>query len=224
MRACVLLLAVGLLAGGPAAATPLKAMYDQAGPAGGYERYIVLQAGVTYTGGLWLGATYNPITGLFEGGDETVRIVGSGAILDLRGAEICIAYCNGRLDLDDCVILNGNVRFRGYDGGGQYLMPRGSVRYVTFYKPLDYGVRLFHCGADIVVERNLVVDVIDTGPDFQYLTGMPSDWLPTGTSFTLSLAFAGMGVHEVYHNWTYHSDPAANADALRHFTILCDYG
>lgn len=196
-------------------------MYDVATPAQGYDKYIVLQTGVTYTGGLWLGGTYNPLTATFEPGkDEDVRIVGNGAILDLQGGEICIAYCTNQLDIDDCVILNGDVRYRGFDGGELYLVPTGSVRYVTFYRPHDYGVRLFSCGAGILLERNLVVDAVDTGADFMFFTGVFSDWLPTGGSFGLSLQ-AGFNV---YDNWSYHADPAANADPVRHFTLLCDYG
>ena len=90
----------------------------------------------------------------------------TGAILDLQGEEICIAYCNSRLDIEDCVIINGNVRFRGYDDAATHLLPEGSVRYVTFYKPHDYGVRMYACGSGILLERNIVVDPVDTGPGF----------------------------------------------------------
>lgn len=205
----------------PALGTTLKEMYDRATPAQGYDKYIVLQTGVTYSGGLWLGGTYNPLTATFEPGkDENVRIVGNGAVLDLQGGEICIAYCTNQLDIEDCVILNGDVRYRGFDGGELYLVPTGSVRYVTFYRPHDYGVRLFGCGAGVLLERNLVVDAVDTGADFMFFTGVSSDWLPTGGSFGLSLQ-AGFNIYE---NWSYHADPAANADPVRHFTLLCDYG
>lgn len=215
-----LVLCIQLLASLQASAASLKEMYDLATPAYEYDKYIVLVPGVTYTGGLWIGGTYNRISAQFEEGGEDVRIVGNGAILDLLGAEICIAYCNNRLDIEDCVIVNGNIRYRGYDGAF-HLVPEGSVRYVTFYQPHDYGVRLFGCGAGILVERNIVVDAIDTGPDFMFFTGVHSDWLPTGASFSLSLTG---GSREFFDNWSYHSDPMANADPLRHFTLLCDYG
>lgn len=202
-------------------ATSLKQMYDQAGPAAGYDRYIVLETGVIYTGGLWIGRTFNRMSATFDGVDEDVRIVGNGAIIDLQGGEICCAYQTGRLEIDDCVVLHGDIRFRGYSDGSTDLRPEGSVRYVTFFEPHDYGVRLFGCGADVLVERNLIVDTIDTGADFMYLTGVPSDWLPTGTSISLSLQAGDL---LVYDNWSYHSKPADNADPQRHFTILCDYG
>ncbi|MBU0618491.1 MAG: hypothetical protein KKI02_12305 [Planctomycetes bacterium] len=221
MRVLMLVACFLLSTGRPALATSLKEMYDLATPAAGYDKYIVLETGVTYTGGLWIGGTFNRITATFEEHGEDVRIVGNGAILDLQGGEICIAYCNGRLDLDDCVIINGNVRYRGYDDATLQLVPEGSVRYVTFYQPHDYGVRLYGCGAGILVERNIVVDAVDTGPDFHFLTGMPMEWLPTGANFSLSVQ---AGSYDVFENWSYHSDPAANADPVRHFNLLCDYG
>jgi hypothetical protein len=221
MRVIVFAFCIQLLIGPQAFSASLKEMYELALPASGYDKYLVLETGVTYTGGLWIGGTFNRITARFEGLGGDVYIAGNGAILDLQGEEICLAYCNNRLDIENCVIINGNVRYRGYDDATTYLVPEGSVRYVTFYKPHDYGVRLFHCGAGILVERNIVVDAVDTGPDFMYLTGIPNDWLATGASFALSLA---AGSYEVFENWSYHSDPAVNPDPLRHFVVLCDYG
>ncbi len=201
-------------------ATTLREAYDLAGPAAGYDKYLQLETGATYTGGLWIGQTFNRVTAEFEGGGADVRIVGQGAILDLQGQEICIAYCTNRLDIDDCVILHGDIKFRGYDGGGLYLIPEGSVRYITFYQPHDYGVRMFRAGAGVLIERNIVVNAVDTGWDFMFLTGIPSSSLPTGASFSASL----QGGWNIYDNWTYHTDPLANADPLRHFSLLCDYG
>jgi hypothetical protein len=195
-------------------------MYDLAGPAQGYDKYIVLDTGVTYTGGLWLGATFNRITAQFEGPTESVRIVGNGAILDLRGGELTIAYCQGRLDIDDCVVLNGDIDFRGYLEGENDLRPQGSVRYVTFYRPHDYGVRLFGCGAGILIERNIVVDAVRTGDDFMFLTGVAHPWLPTGAGFCGSI----QNPLPFYDNWSYHTNPLVNSDPLRHFLVLCDFG
>ena len=203
-----------------ARAGTLESAYDAATTGGGYDKYVVLETGVTYTGGLWIGGTFNRITAEFEAGGKNTKIVGNGAILDLQGGEITIAYCTKRLDIENCVIINGNVRFRGYNDDTISLLPAGSVSYVTLYRPHDYGVRLYHCGPGIRLERNIVVDAIDTGSDFQYLTGLPMTWLAGGAAFSSSLIGGG----ELYHNWTFHSDPAANTDPLRHFTILCDYG
>ena len=199
----------------------LKEMYDLAPSGFGYDRYIELETGVTYRGGLWIGGTFNRITSEFEFEGEDVAIVGNGAILDLEGGEITIAYCSNRLDIEDCVIVNGDVKYRGYKDSTIEVHPVGYVGYVTFYKAHDYGVRLWACGDEVVVERNIVVDAVDTGPDFMYLSGEAHGWLPTGTSFSLSMQ---AGSHELYDNWTYHSDPKINGDPLRHFHFLCDYG
>ncbi len=216
--ACILCGAIYIAA--PAGATSLKEAYDLAGPAGDYDKYVVLETGVTYTGGLWIGRTYNRISAQFDGRGESVRIVGNGAMLDLQGGEVCIAYCSNRLDIDDCVVVHGDIKFRGYDGGGLDYIPEGSVRYITFYQPHDYGVRMFLSGAGVLSERNIVVDAVDTGWDFMFLTGLPNSWLPTGASFSASV----QGGWNLYDNWTYHTDPLANADLLRHFSLLCDYG
>ena len=151
----------------------------------------------------------------------TVGMAYIGAIIDLQGQQLLVSYCNNRLDIDDCVILNGNIRYRGLNWEQFKVRPSGSVRHVTFYGPHDYGIRLFGCGSGVLGERNIIVDAIDTGPDFMYLTGIPSDWLPTGANVSLSLQG---GSQNLFDNWSYHADPAANADPLRHFTILCDYG
>ncbi len=220
MRSASILFAALLTAVAPGYGELLKAAYDQSGPAFGYDRYMALEPGATYTGGLWLGGTYNRITATFEQHEEDVCIAGNGAILDLQGQQLCIAYCNSRLDIEDCIIVNGGVTFRGF-AGHVHLVPAGSVRYVTFYRPPDYGIRLFGAGADVLLERNIVVDPIDTGPDFMFLTGIPSAWLPTGAGIALSLQASRI---QIYDNWTWLSDPDHNADPLRHFAVLCDYG
>ena len=151
-----------------------------------------------------------------------MRIDGNGAVLDLQGGEICISYCDNVLDIDDCVIINGDIRYRGVQSGTYTAKPAGSVRYVTFYKPHDYAVRIFGCGDNILVERNIFVDTRNTGPDFMYISGYSNDWLPTGSS----VAFSGLGYGTpmIKDNWSYHSDPAVNADMKNHFCLLCEYG
>lgn len=206
----------GLLLGlVPADATTLREMYDRAGPLNGYDRWIELEPGGVYTGGLLIGPIFLPYSEIPVGEPgQNVRIVGHGAILDLRGQQICLSYCTNRLDIDDCVIINGNIRFRGYEPSG--LLPNGSVRHVTFWRPHDYAVRVCVGGDDIDIERNLVVDVVDTGWDFLFLTGIPSDWLPTGTSFSGGLE----APPHFFENWTFHIDPYENADPLTHFSFL----
>lgn len=203
----------------------LKEMYDLSGPASGYDKYITLDTGKVYTGGLYIGLTFNRITALFEGDqDLDVRIKGNGAILDLQGEEICISYCYNKLDIDDCIIINGNIRFRGVNDSAHSGIPTGSVKHVTFYKPHDYAIRFHGSGAGITVERNIVADAVNTGPDFHYIHGFQLNWLPTGTSFAPS-AFVGLyGFPVLKDNWSFHSNPGANNDPLRHFSLLCEYG
>lgn len=207
----------------PLYAATLKEMVDASSPGHGYDRFVTLQTGAVYEGGLYIGKTFNRITGEYEGDEgEDVLIKGNGAVLDLRGGEICISFCEKRLDITDCVIINGTVRFRGVDDYFYTAMPVGSVRYVTFYKPHDYAVRLFGCGDNIRVERNIFVDAVDTGTDYLWWTGVPNEYLPTGCNF----AFTGLdlGFPQPFDNWSYHSDPVMNADPIRHYCQLCEYG
>ena len=53
------------------------------------------------------------------------------------------------------------------------------------------------------------------------LNGESNDWLATGISFGLSNESGGL---ELFDNWSYHTDPAANGQLVRHFGVLCDYG
>jgi hypothetical protein len=208
-----------------AAATTLKEMYDLAPSQGEYDRFIELETGVVYTGGLLIGNVFYPATNELVGGEEQdVRIVGNGAILDLQGEQLIISYCDNRLDIDDCVIINGNIRYRGINTFDHQVQPVGSVRNVTFYQPHDYGVRLQGSGAGITLEWNLVVDVIDTGDEWIYTTGYASSWLPTGTSYAPSGQPGYYGVPVIYDNWTFHSDDVLNDDPLTHFIMLCEYG
>ena len=205
--------------------TTLKEMFELAGPRGEYEKVVELETGAIYTGGLIIGKMLSPLSNDLEGEEGLdVHIVGNGAILDLQGREICISFCQTRLDIEDCVVLNGNIRFRGVNTYDHVEMPRGSVRQVTFYGPHDYGVRTQGCGSGILIERNLVVRAEETGSDYIYTNGMPNDWLPTGISYALSGQIGFYGFPDVRENWTFHPDPLRNADPLTHFTLLCEYG
>ena len=112
----------------PAGAVSLREAYEAATPGSGYDRVITLQTGQVYTGGLLIGPVLSPRGWGLEGEPgEDVKIIGNGAILDLRGEQICISYCDNRLDIEDCVILRGNVRFRGIDTFDHYEIPTGSI-------------------------------------------------------------------------------------------------
>ncbi|MCP4546380.1 MAG: hypothetical protein GY835_07935 [bacterium] len=208
----LLLLLWPVLAGG----ITLREVVQSAGPANGYDRWVELETGVVYTGGLLIGPIFMPFSDKPNGPPgEDIRIVGNGAILDLQGGQICVSYCNNRLDIDDCVILNGGIRWRGYHPFA--LHPTGSARNITFYRPHDYALRARNAGPGIVLERNLIVDVVDTGRDFLIFSGMPSDWMPTGTGATFCITIAPPEARE---NWSWHSDRNLNIDPMTHFTFL----
>lgn len=215
-----LLLFLGLQ--GAASATTLKEAYETAPAANGYDRYVVLENGVTYTGGLLIGRVFSPVSHTFIMAEEgrDVCIVGNGAVLDLQGEQICMSYCGNRLDISDCVIVGGGIRFRGDNDPGLDLQPVGSVRHVTFYRSEDYGVRLQGAGAGILIERNLLVDTVDTGLDFIPSTGLFGDLIPTGTAIAASVQTGSYGLPDVRENWTFFSSSAINAVPLHHFSFL----
>jgi hypothetical protein len=207
---------------GPATAVTLKEALQAAPAGGGYDRYVVLQTGVVYEGGFLVGATWDDDRQIFRDDEPgfDVKIVGNGAILDLQGQQICVSFCRSRLDIEDCIILNGGVRFRGDRTPQVDRVPNGSVRYCTFYQPHDYAVRLQGAGSGITLERNIVVDTQDTGLDYVIWSGAAGENLPTGICFAPSVQTGEFGVPQMFDNWTYFHDPTANADPLYHYAFL----
>jgi len=204
-----------------AGAMTLQEAVEQAGPEQGYDKFVRLETGLVYTGGLQVGPSFSVIHGGLVGAPGyDIRIEGSGAVLDLRGGQLCVSYCPNRLDLEDCVIINGNVRFRGINTADTVAIPTGSVRHVTFYAPHDYGIRLQGAGREILLEDNLVVSALDTGFDFVYTHGMSNPWLPTGINVAFSVQAGFYGTPVVRRNWSFHEDPDRNADPLNHFGML----
>jgi len=207
-----------LLVPASSGAITLHEAYELAGPAAGYDKYIELETGRVYTGSLLIGPSLVPNTDKLAGDPGLdVRIVGNGGISDLQGGQLCISYCENALDIDDCIVINGSIRFRGLTAEGEDFYPTGSVRHVTMYKPHDYGVRLQRAGEAITIERNLIVSAVDTGYDFIYTDGMSMDRLPTGTNIASGTA-AGRPV--ISENWSYHIDPVVNQKMLAHFSFL----
>ncbi len=221
-RSLAFLLVLSLAHAPQAAATTLKEAFEAAPAANGYDRYVELENGRTYTGGLMIGRVFSPVANAFildELGLD-VAIVGNGAVLDLQGEQICMSYCDKRLDISDCVITGGNVRFRGDNDFEHQLIPVGSVTHVTFYRPHDYGVRLQGAGTGISIERCLFIDVLDTGVDVVPTSGFSGDLLPTGTAVAASVQTGDYGTPWVSENWTYFGDSAINAEPLHHFSFL----
>jgi hypothetical protein len=206
-------------------AMSLQSAYDSAPAQGGYDRYLVLETGAVYTGGLQIGPTWDNDHQQYldhELGLD-VKIEGRGAILDLQGQQICISFCRRRLDIEDCIIINGGIRYRGDLTLEDDIRPLGSVRHCTFWRPHDYAVRLEGTGDRILLERNIVVDAVDTGFDVMLWNGEMGPLLPTGLAFGLSIQFWTSGVPDVLRNWTYFTDPAQNESDLYHYCLLCEY-
>jgi hypothetical protein len=199
----------------------LQEVYDGAGSQGEYDRYLVLETGVVYRGGLWIGKSLNPQNNHLEGLEgEDVFIEGNGAILDLEGTELTISYCNNRLDMVDCIIINGEVHYRG-ESGLFLAKPVGSISYCTFYGNDDYCLRLMGAGTEMEIHHNIFANSLETGDDYTYLTGFSMEWIPTG----INVAVSGQGGYPgISDNWSWFSDEEINADSLRHWAVLCDYG
>lgn len=217
-----MLLLSGLLLAASGEAITLEEALEAAPAANGYDRWVELQTGVVYEGGLLIGATWDDDRQRFR--DEEpgldVMIVGHGAILDLQGQPICISFCAHRLDMVDCIIVNGGVRFRGESTPDINRVPTGSVRHCTFYRPHDYAVRLQGAGRGVTLERNIVVDAVDTGLDYVVYSGMAGENLPTGTCFAPSVQTGQFGVPQIADNWTFFTDPRRNEEPLHHYAFL----
>ena len=130
-----------------------------------------------------------------------VSIIGNGAILDLQGGVITIQYTDKRLDITDCVIINGGVKFRGSTVGTN-LIPRGSVSHVTFYQAEDYAIRIRCAGAGISITNNIFVDTYGTGDDFVNYTSETLEWLPTGHNLVTTIFVETYGAPEINDNWS----------------------
>ncbi|NQS97957.1 MAG: hypothetical protein HQ591_05845 [candidate division Zixibacteria bacterium] len=116
--------------------TPLIDAYNAALPGAGYDKMVVLDPGVTYTGGL----------NIIEG---NVCIISYGAEIDLQGGQIIIDPA-AILDICGVVIDNGvnNDQALKYGTGG-----RGWVDHCTFYN--NYNSVYFWDDADMVLTSNI---------------------------------------------------------------------
>ena len=174
--------------------TSLQEMYDNAESGNGYYKYIVLDQNITYTGGLELEAL---------NGDphQDVAIIGNGAIIDMDSSLILFSNIAGRLDVENCVIVNGQIRYKSHDvyASPDSIQPTGSVKHVTFYHAYSYAIRLQGTGEGILLERNLVSSTVDTGNENQ------SGNMPTGMSYAFSVTEGSFGTPEILDNWSFKS-------------------
>jgi len=206
-------------------AVPLKDVYDAAGSQNGFDKWLDLNCGETYTGGLLIGkvsAPYN--SNLFGLNGKNVKINGNGAVLDLQGTEIAISFCQNRLEIENCIIINGGVRFRGdilsTPEGMVDLKPTGLIEHVTFFNAQNFAVRLSGAGEGITIKRNLLVNSIETGTDFSIYNGQSEPNLPTGINCAFSVNAGSFGYPVLTENWSFHARDSYNSDPLYHFALL----
>jgi parallel beta-helix repeat protein len=96
LRYLVLLLALALVV--PAAlAKTFQSAYDEAGAGEGYDKLLVLDPEVTYTGGC----------GVLIGKKSCIR--GNGALCDLEGAQVFLSQPGTHLDITGCCLINGGT-------------------------------------------------------------------------------------------------------------------
>jgi parallel beta-helix repeat protein len=94
MRGFVLILALALIVSAVGAKT-LQSAYDEAGAGEGYDKLVILNPEVTYTGGC----------GILQGKKSCIR--GNGAICDLENGQIFASQPGTLLDITGCCLING---------------------------------------------------------------------------------------------------------------------
>ena len=103
-------------------------MYDNASNESGYDKYINLNSGEVYTGGI----------GIYDG---TVFINGNGAIIDLQNQNglwvYSDNYSDATLDIQYCSIINGAYESVIYSGDAT-----GSIRNCNFINN-DIGIKIY---------------------------------------------------------------------------------
>jgi len=123
----------------------LQSVYDAAGPQGEYTKYLQLDGGATYTGGLTIP----------EG--DIVCIKGNGTTIDLQTSTIQILGKGLKLDVDHCIIKNGGLASAGYTQGAlSFVGSSGNVINNTFYGN-TLGIRIYSTGPGAVTVMNNII-------------------------------------------------------------------
>ncbi|MDI6807639.1 MAG: right-handed parallel beta-helix repeat-containing protein [Candidatus Eisenbacteria bacterium] len=130
----------------------LQSVYESAPRQLGYDRYLDLRSGTTYTGGI----------AIPDGG--SVCIKGNGAIIDLEGSIIAVTGRGALLDIDHCVILNGGDPDLGTGQGALNLTGcRGNVINNTICGN-TVGVRVYAAKPNAVrIKNNIIVNNSSVG-------------------------------------------------------------
>jgi len=122
-------------------AVSLFSVYNEAGPAEGYDKYLVLDPDIVYTGGL----------GVFE---DDVYIAGNGAAIDLQEGNGIWVYgdedVTGSLDITHCSVVNGGAYALNFAG-----IANGSVINCNLVSNLD-GLQVMDSATVVLKNTNLV--------------------------------------------------------------------
>ena len=124
-----------------AGGTTLQSIFDSSGPGNGYDKYVILEQDMIYTGGV----------GIFEG---NVQIEGNGAIVDLEGGTGIWVYGDeiipANLDIQYITLLNGE--WYGVFYGG---LATGNITNCNFINN-GYGVQLYDFSEIQIKNSNFV--------------------------------------------------------------------
>ncbi|MGD8718420.1 MAG: right-handed parallel beta-helix repeat-containing protein [Candidatus Zixiibacteriota bacterium] len=97
MRYIVVTLAIALLAVPLAWGKTLQSAYDEAGSGEGYDKLLVLDPNIVYTGGL----------GVLQGKKSCIR--GNGALIDLERNQIYCSQAGTEVHITGCCFVNGSA-------------------------------------------------------------------------------------------------------------------
>jgi nitrous oxidase accessory protein NosD len=133
-------------------AVTLQSVYLSAPSQAGYDRYLELESGMTYTGGIDVSS------------GMTVCIKGNGATIDLQGSMIQVADYTTRLDIDHCVLVHGgNPDYGTGQAALNFVASSGNVSNNTIYGN-TLGIRVYLSPLNAVrIKNNIVVKNLFAG-------------------------------------------------------------
>ena len=128
----------------------LQSVFDAAGPGNGYDKYVVLEQEIIYTGEV----------GVYEG---DVFIEGNGAIVDLNGGLGIWIYAEetlpANLDIEFVTIING-----GYNGLTFNGTSTGNISNCNFIFN-QYGILIF---GRMLLETVVIMKIAEGYPGFRW--------------------------------------------------------
>jgi hypothetical protein len=129
-----------LMGGAAAEGVTLKDAYDAAEPGDGYDKLVLLDPAVLYTGGLFV--------------EMGVRccIHGEGAVIDLEGGNIWVERWDTSLDIDHCVLTNGSAAI--YVTQDAEATIRNNTIVDNVYGVISWYASLF----DVIIENNIIAN------------------------------------------------------------------